>query len=50
MICFKGIVILTIVVGERGISSSEAGSGNTTVYNSIYGYTEFKEAHPNTGL
>lgn len=42
-----GIVFLTIVLGERGISSSEAGSGNTTVYNSIYGYREFKEAYPN---
>lgn len=50
MMCFKGIVFLTIVLGERGISSTEAGSGNTTVYNSIYGYREFKEAYPNAGL
>lgn len=50
MMCFKGIVLLIIFLGECGIFLLEVGLGNIIVYNLIYGYWEFKEVYFSVGL
>ncbi|XP_062613522.1 uncharacterized protein LOC134275264 [Saccostrea cucullata] len=41
-----GIISLSIVIGDHDISKRETHSQNTTLYDSIYGYNEYKRLYP----